>query len=443
MYLCGPTVYDKGHLGHARSAISFDVIRKYLRYRGYTVKFVSNYTDIDDKMINRAAEMKISVKQLAESMIPIYQRDYAALKIEKPDVSPKATEFIPQIVSMVDNLLSKEIAYKTDDGIYFSVKFFRQYGKLSHQKLEELVAGARVDVNENKKAPEDFALWKKEKPGEPAWDGPSGMRGRPGWHIECSAMSMTLLGETIDIHAGGQDLIFPHHEDEIAQSETATGKPFAKYWIHNGFIRVNKEKMSKSLGNFSTIEDILKQFDPMVVRYFLLSTHYRMPIDFTNDMISQAKHSLERLRDCFRAVKRIAEQQETADKMPDKGVSGAIEKAKKAFIAAMDDDFEVSRALAAIFEFVNEINVYLANSKLAAAEAQKILDFLRGIDAILCVIEEEKSILPEDIEKLIEQRNDARKNRNFKAADEIRQALEKRGIILEDTKNGTIWKKSI
>lgn len=437
MYLCGPTVYDKGHLGHARSAVAFDVIRKYFQYERYEVTFVSNYTDIDDKMIKRAAERKMTVKELADELIPVYQRDYGALGIERSDHSPKATEFVPQIVSIIEGLLKKGVAYATDDGIYFSVNSFRDYGKLSHQRLDELVAGARVDVNEQKRAPEDFALWKKEKPGEPAWDGPAKMRGRPGWHIECSAMSMQILGETFDIHAGGQDLTFPHHECEIAQSETFTGKPFAKYWLHNGFIRVNEEKMSKSLGNFFTIEDVLKRYDPMVVRYFLLSTHYRMPIDFSNDLLEQAKQGLSRLRDCFRNVQRLAKDSgEKANFNRD----AVIKKAKEAFEKAMDDDFEISRALAAVFDFVNEINRQLKDG-IDSKKAQLILDFFRAIDSVLCVIEVKEKALSEDIEALIKERNKARAKRDFARSDEIRKQLENQGIILEDTKDGTLWKR--
>lgn len=439
MYLCGPTVYDNGHIGHARSAIAFDIVRKYLRYKGFDVKFVSNYTDIDDKMIQRATELGISVKELADKIIPLYARDYAALGIEKPDASPKATEFIPQIVKIVEELIKKGFAYSTKDGIYFSVKSFHGYGKLSHQKLDELVAGARVDVNEQKQSPEDFAVWKKEKSGEPAWDGPAGMRGRPGWHIECSAMTMTLLGETFDIHAGGQDLIFPHHEDEIAQSEAATGKQFVKYWLHNGFIRVNSEKMSKSLGNFFTIEDVLKKYNPAVVRYFLLSTHYRMPIDFSSDLLDQAKESLKRLRDCARAVKILIDKETEVKDGAD--IKKSIKAAKGGFEKAMDDDFEISRALACIFELVNQINGLIAKNALNSKSAQAVADFFAEMDKILGVMEEQKAgVDSAEIEQFIKERNQARAAKNWALADEIRVKLLSRGIELEDTKGGTIWK---
>lgn len=436
MYLCGPTVYDKGHLGHARSAVAFDVIRKYLRYRGYKVKFVSNYTDVDDKMIKRAQERKITVKELAESIIPLYERDYGALGVEKPDVAPRATEFIAQIVDIVEKLLAVGVAYATDDGIYFSVRKFPAYGRLSHQKLDELIAGARVDINENKESPEDFALWKKERIGEPSWDGPSGMKGRPGWHIECSAMSMSLLGTTLDIHAGGQDLIFPHHEDEIAQSEAATGKKFARFWLHNGFIQINKEKMSKSLGNFFTIEDILKEYNPSVVRYFLLSTHYRMPIDFSNDLLEVAKASLMRFRDFTRAVLRIASDKAAVEGKYTQKLSVDFEK-------AMDNDFEISEALAVLFEFVKKTNSRIAEGEFTVAEARETMRFFKKIDGIFGVLFDQELILDKEISDLIRERDEARNNKDFAKADAIRNDLKSRGIELEDTSEGTMWKKTL
>lgn len=436
IYLCGPTVYDKGHLGHARSAVAFDIIRKYFQYKGYKVTFVSNYTDIDDKIINRAREKGITVKELADNLIPIYQRDYGALGIAKPDISPKATEFIPQIVEIAEKLLAKGFAYSTDDGIYFSVRAFKDYGKLSHQNLAELAAGARVDINEMKKEPEDFALWKKEKPGEPAWEGPAAMRGRPGWHIECSAMSAALLGRTFDIHGGGQDLIFPHHEDEIAQSEAATGRPFAKYWLHNGFIRVNEEKMSKSLGNFFTIEDVLKTWNPAIVRYLLFSTHYRMPIDFADNLLEQARASLQRIRDFLRNVEAIAGGCAEAD-------GSFTGEAEKNFRAAMDNDFEVSEALAVLFDFIKKVNTLMAEKTLSAGMAAAVLVFFKAVDKIFGVFFEEQEGLSAEVEALIARRNEARKNKDFAKADEIRDELKQKEIELEDTPRGTIWKKII
>lgn len=445
MYVCGPTVYDVGHLGHARAAVSFDFIRRYFQYKGFKVTFVSNITDVDDKMIKRACELGITEKELAAKIIPEYENDYSALNVLKPDFQPRATQYIPKMVGLINVLLEKGIAYKTKDGIYFEVSRFKEYGKLSHQNLEQLQAGARITVDENKKNPEDFALWKKEKPGEPAWDGPLGIRGRPGWHIECSAMSMDILGKTFDIHGGGIDLQFPHHEDEIAQSEMATGKPFAKYWLHNGHIKVNKEKMSKSLGNFFTIKEILAKYHPFVVRYFLLSTHYRMPIDFSHDLLEQAKASLSRLKDCWRSVKKgsgnFSQKNDQGTVKID--IKKLIKKAKENFEEAMDDDFEISRALAVIFEFVNVVNVNLKNGNIGQNEAKSIIEFFRKTDTVLGVIEEKKEILSADIENLIQQREQARKNKDFKRADEIRKLLREKGIEVEDTKDGTLWKRSL
>lgn len=441
MYVCGPTVYDVGHLGHARAAVSFDLIRRYFLYKGFKVTFVSNFTDVDDKMIKRAAQEGITEQELAAKIIPEYERDYAALKVLTADHQPRATQYIPKMVALVEKLLKKGIAYTTEDGVYFEVSKCKDYGKLSNKKVSDLQAGARIAVDEKKKNPEDFALWKKEKSGEPAWDGPAKMRGRPGWHIECSAMSADLLGETFDIHGGGIDLIFPHHEDEVAQSESATDKAFAKYWLHNGHIQVNKEKMSKSLGNFFTIKEVLAKYHPAVVRYFLLSTHYRMPIDFSDDLLEQAKNSLERLHDCFRVLKKIAEKNDDDTNLFD--IQTYIENAKKKFQEAMDDDFEISRALSALFDFVNIINIMLNDGDINQIQARLALTVFNDIDGVLQVILLEDGVLPEKVEALITERNEARKNKNFKRADEIRKELEGKGILLEDTQGGTVWKRML
>ncbi|OGJ52574.1 cysteine--tRNA ligase, partial [Candidatus Peregrinibacteria bacterium RIFOXYC2_FULL_41_22] len=296
MYVCGPTVYDFGHLGHGRSAVVFDIIRKYLKYKGYDVTYVSNYTDIDDKMINRANKEGITVKQLAEKIIPEYQEDYGQLKIDKPDTQPKATQYIPQMIELIKKLIEKGYAYELEDGVYYEVEKFAHYGKLSGQNQDELKAGARIEKDDKKRHPHDFVLWKKAKPDEPSWPSPWG-EGRPGWHIECSAMSMDLLGETFDIHGGGMDLIFPHHEDEIAQSEAATGKSYVKYWLHNGFITINNEKMSKSLGNFFTLKEIFAKYNPNTVRYMIIGTHYRSPINFSHELLDQSENALSRIKD--------------------------------------------------------------------------------------------------------------------------------------------------
>lgn len=442
MYLCGPTVYDVGHIGHARGAVSFDVIRKYLQYRGYKVKFVSNYTDVEDKIIKRAKELGISEPELVKRIIPEYEKDYGALGVLPPDVSPRATEYIPAMVKMVEELVQKGFAYATDDGIYFEVKKFRNYGKLSGQKLEDLVKGARVEVDEKKKNPEDFALWKKEKQGEPSWDGPLGMRGRPGWHIECSVMTKETLGETFDIHAGGIDLVFPHHECEIAQSESANGKPFAKYWLHNGHVKINKEKMSKSLGNFFTIKEVLAKYHPKVVRYFLLSTHYRMPIDYTPELLEQAKASLERFRDCYMNVQNILLWKPDND--PNLfDIPNIIKTAESKFNESMDDDFEISRALAALFDFMNEVNLKLRDGDVNTLQAQAVLGFFKKMDAILGVMIPDDFSIDSEVDKLITERIQARKEKNFTRADEIRKILAEKKIILEDTDSGTTWKKQL
>ncbi|PIQ77015.1 cysteine--tRNA ligase [Candidatus Peregrinibacteria bacterium CG11_big_fil_rev_8_21_14_0_20_46_8] len=438
MYVCGPTVYDRGHLGHAYAAVSMDLIRRYLMYKGFKVTYVSNITDVEDKMIKRAARENITEAELAEKIIPLYTADYAALNVLPSDHQPRATQYIKQMVVLIEKLLKKHVAYEAQDGIYFEVGKFAEYGKLSRQKLDELRAGARVEVDESKKNPEDFALWKKAKPGEPDWEGPNGMRGRPGWHIECSAMSMDLLGKTFDMHGGGADLIFPHHEDEIAQSEMATGKPFVHYWVHNGHIRVDGEKMSKSLGNFFTIEEIFAKYNPLVVRYFLISNHYRNPVDFNDGLLESAKQSLGRLHDFVRRLKTYA-----APADANLGhIQMFVEKARKAFEEAMDDDFESSRALAAVFEFVREMNILLDKKSLTSEERNAALQFIRKIDTVLAVLPKENDDgLDEEIEELIVERKQARANKDFARSDAIRDELKKRGIELEDGPEGTMWKR--
>lgn len=441
MYVCGPTVYDIAHLGHARSAVCFDLIRRYFLYRGFRVTFVSNITDVDDKMIKRAAEEKITEGALALKIIPEYEKDYAALNILPPDHQPRATAYIPQMVSFVEQLMNKGAAYATEDGVYFEVAKFHDYGKLSRQKLGALQSGARIAVDEKKKNPLDFALWKRARPGEPQWKGPVGMTGRPGWHIECSAMSMHLLGETFDIHGGGIDLQFPHHEDEIAQSEMASGKSFARYWLHNGHIQVNQEKMSKSLGNFFTIKEILAKYHPSVVRYFLLSSHYRMPIEFSDNLLEQAQHGLERLQDFFRSMERSM--QKFLPEPPPASVATLIQEAQEKFEEALEDDFEISRALSVIFDFVNRINNLQYSDGIGTQGAEAILKFLRKIDAVLGVLESEKEKLSSEIEKLILEREAARKCKDFHRADDIRIKLEKKNILLEDTDGKTVWKRKL
>jgi cysteinyl-tRNA synthetase len=431
MYVCGPTVYDVAHLGHGRSAVAFDVIRKYFEYRGFKVKFVSNYTDIDDKMINRAKEEGISVAELAEKIIPEYEADYGALGVAQPDLQPRATEHIDEVVKIIEKLEEKGLVYVIDgDGVYYDVKKFEKYGELSGQNLEELKMGARVCVNKAKRNPYDFAVWKFKKEGEPAWKSPWG-EGRPGWHIECSAMTMKHLGEEFDIHGGGLDLLFPHHECEVAQSEGAHGS-FAKYWIHNGFINVDNEKMSKSLGNFSTLKEIFEKYDSQVVRFMFLQTHYRNPINFSDELLEQAKAGLKTLHEFVRKL----ENYESSS-----GEDSLNIEFEKAVMELMDDDFNTSGAFGAIFVAVKSVNKALED-KMVNLDSDFILKQLKGLDKVFGVIFPEKeATIDEDVEKLIKGREEARKNKDFEDSDRIRDELRDRGIELEDTPDGTVWRK--
>ena len=439
IYLCGPTVYDYGHLGHGRSAIVFDMFRRYLIYKGYDVTFVRNWTDIDDKTIDRANKEGISVKELTERFIQIYKEDYSRLNILEPDYDPKPTDHIPEILDLVKRLFDRGHAYVLDDGVYYDIATFPEYGRLSGQSLEELKAGARIEISDKKKNPGDFALWKFEKPGEPSWESPWG-RGRPGWHIECSAMSIKYLGEAFDVHCGGQDLIFPHHEDEIAQSRGA-GYDFANHWMHNGFLNIDNEKMSKSLGNFFTLREIFEKYSPRVVRYFLISAHYKAPLNYSEDSLTQAEGALSRYDDFILRLKDIIERQGKHDYEPKSHIIEAINRARKSFEDGMDDDLNISKALAALSEFMRKINILIDKSSISHSDAQAILNFMKSIDSVLGIFKFEKELLPEDIEKLINERSLARKSRDFKRADEIRAKLLDMGIVLEDTKEGTRWKK--
>ncbi len=438
MYLCGPTVYDFAHLGHGRSAVSFDIIRRYLIFKGYDVTFVSNYTDIDDKMINRAEMMKISVKELSEKIIPEYEKDYGALGILVPDVLPRATDHVEQMIEMIGLLEKKGATYVLDDGVYFDISKFPEYGKLSKQDLDALKSGVRVEVKASKRHPQDFVLWKFSKPGEPEWQSPWG-KGRPGWHIECSAMSRRYLGDTFEIHGGGSDLIFPHHECEIAQSECALEKPFARYWLHNGFIQINNEKMSKSLGNFFLLRDVFVKYPPQAVRYLFLQTHYRSPIEFTDELLSQAKNSLARLQDF---MKRLENYVPAVQNAKQNDFEDEILDCQKRFEDAMNDDFETPQALAAVFDLVKEVNRRIDSKTLTRISQESAMTFLMRIDAILGILVSTQSEkIDTEITSLIEQRESARKNKDWKTSDEIRDELLKRGIQLEDTPQGTVWKK--
>ncbi len=457
IYACGVTVYDYCHIGHARSAIVFDVIRQYFRYRDFEVKYVRNFTDIDDKIINRAKEEGIPWHEVADKYTGEYYRDMDALGVERADVEPRATEHIPEIIDMVKTLIDKGYAYEVDGDVYFEVAKFPGYGKLSKRAMDEMLAGARVDVDERKRSPLDFALWKSSKEGEPAWESPWGP-GRPGWHIECSAMSIKHLGETFDIHGGGADLAFPHHENEIAQSEACTGKPFARYWIHNGFITISKEKMSKSLGNFFTIRDILRDFDPEVVRTFLLSTHYRSPIEFSEEQLLETEVSVNRFYSTIMRVETYLERMSPKERtVPGEGaLREMIERFRPRFEEAMDDDFNTALALGHMYELVREINRYL-DSRPSGGPAKELL--LEGISALREVgkvlnifqrspLEWHTSLLKtkklpvteEEIAKKIAERQEARAAKDWQKADSIRDELLKAGIVLEDTKEGTVWR---
>ncbi|ABN53272.1 MAG TPA: cysteine--tRNA ligase [Hungateiclostridium thermocellum] len=441
MYSCGPTVYNYFHIGNARPFIIFDTLRRYLEYKGYNVKFVQNFTDIDDKMIKRANEEGITVKELADKFINEYFVDAKGLGIKEATVHPRATENIDAIIEMIKKLEEKGFAYNVDGDVYFSARKFTEYGKLSHQSLEDLELGARIDVDERKKDPMDFALWKAQKPGEPAWDSPWG-KGRPGWHIECSAMANKYLGETIDIHSGGQDLVFPHHENEIAQSEAANGKPFARFWLHNGFINVDGEKMAKSKGNFFTVRDIAKTFDYEVIRFFMLSAHYRSPINFSAELLEQAKNGLERIYNCLDNLEYLKEHAQ-AEKITDseRELQNRLLGIKAKFIEAMDDDINTADAIAAIFDIVKEVNT---NINATSNSSKEIIDFslslIKELGGVLGIAQKSRQkVLDKEIEELIERRQKARKEKDWKTADEIRDKLKEMGIILEDTPQGVKW----
>jgi cysteinyl-tRNA synthetase len=444
IYACGPTVYDYFHIGNARVFLTFDVLRRYLQYRGFEVTFVQNFTDIDDKMIRRAAELGIAVSELADRYIHAYQEDTEALGILPADHHPRATEHIPRIVALIEKLVEKELAYELDGDIYYHVDSFPSYGKLSHQDLEELSLGARVEIDERKRHPMDFALWKKEKPGEPSWESPWG-RGRPGWHIECSAMSMAYLGDTLDIHGGGQDLIFPHHENEIAQSEGATGRPFARYWLHVGYLNIDEEKMSKSLGNVLTVRRLVKEMDPMILRYFMLSSHYRSPINFSREHLDQAGKALERLTTLLYKLRERLEKVAEGDLQDEEQeLLNFLEASKKRFVEVMDDDFNTAEGIAVLFELARKANVYLDRFPEQKRNVlQPIYDFYREVNKIFGFLTkglESTSDLDKEIEELINSREKARREKNWELADAIRDQLKEKNILLEDTPQGVRWK---
>ena len=440
IYACGPTVYDFFHLGNARPFIIFDTLRRYFEYRGYDVKFVQNFTDIDDKMIARANKEGITVKELAERFIKEYYTDAKGLNVREASVHPRATEVVDDIIEMCKTLIEKGYAYESNGDVYFSTKKFESYGKLSHQPLEDLEAGARIDVTDLKKDPMDFAVWKSKKEGEPSWESPWG-EGRPGWHIECSAMVNKYLGKTIDIHCGGKDLAFPHHENEIAQSEAANQTEFAHYWMHNGYINIDNKKMSKSLGNFFTVRELSKKFSYDVIRFFMLSAHYRSPINFSDELLKQSQTGMERIVKCLENLKFLSEKL-TDGKITDEE-KGSLDKFKNQFISHMDDDLNTADAISDIFEAVRVINTNVAHDakKEYVDYAYSLIRELCDVLGIIPEKEEKGDIDEEKIISLIEKRAECKKNKDYSGADAIRAELSEMGIVLEDTREGTKWSR--
>ena len=440
MYACGPTVYNYFHIGNARCFVVFDMLRRYLEYRGYNVRFVQNFTDVDDKMIKRANEEGTTVAEVAEKYIGEYFVDAKGLGVVPATVHPRATENIDEIISIISTLIEKGHAYESNGDVYFRTLSDKGYGKLSHMPIDELEKGARIDVSDEKEDALDFALWKAAKPGEPKWQSPWG-EGRPGWHIECSAMVLRYLGETIDIHCGGQDLTFPHHENEIAQSECCTGKPFARFWLHNGYINVNNTKMSKSLGNFFTVRDVAEKYGYPAIRFFILSAHYRSPINFSAEIIEQSKNALERITNCRENLEFYKKSAAAGE--PSSEQLASLDGYKAAFIEAMDDDFNTADGIAAIFELVRASNELIAsNAPLGAVErAAALLDELCGLMGFVEPKSGDDEAFIAEVEAAIARRAAAKKAKNYAEADKIRAELLEQGIVLEDTPNGTKWSR--
>jgi cysteinyl-tRNA synthetase len=441
MYVCGPTVYNFFHIGNGRTFIVFDTIRRYLEYRGYKVTFIQNFTDIDDKMINKANDEGITVKELGDKYIKEYYQDADALQIERATVNPRATEYINDIIKFIEQLIQNGFAYEVDGDVYYSTKKFANYGKLGGQNLEDLQAGARISVDERKRDPMDFAVWKAKKPGEPSWESPWGI-GRPGWHIECSCMAKKLLGDTIDIHAGGMDLKFPHHENEIAQSEAVTGKTFAHYWMHAAFVNVDNKKMSKSLNNFFTAREILEEYDADAIRFLMLSGHYRIQINFTKELLDSAKSSVERLYNCINNLENL--RNEVSKKTmndKEKEYLKSFNKYRDKFIEKMDDDFNTADAISVLFDLAKDLNNSISiDSSSELCEKAEVL--IRELANPLGILQNHiKKDLESEIQELIDKRQQARKDKNFALADKIRDDLKIRNIILEDTQQGVRWKK--
>ena len=440
MYVCGPTVYNYIHIGNARPAIVFDTVRRYFTYRGYDVKYVSNFTDVDDKIIRTANELGEDYHALTKRFIEAYHTDTGALNVQKADIHPLVTETMDDIIAFIEVLVEKGNAYASSGDVYFRTRSFKDYGQLSQQSIDELRSGARIEVGEKKEDPLDFVLWKAAKPGEPAWTSPWG-EGRPGWHIECSAMAKKYLGDTIDIHAGGQDLKFPHHENEIAQSEACNSQKFANYWMHNGFLNIENEKMSKSLGNFLTVHEAIQAVDPMVLRFFMLSVQYRHPINYSRDLIDQAANGLGRIRESVANVEHRLTMTANLGTATDKWLN-RIEEIKQHFITSMDDDFNTANAVTDLFDLSKEANLYLGEDQVATEVLERFLAVFDELSTVLGVtLTIEKGLLDEEVEQLIRDRDTARKERDFARADAIRDQLRDQGILLEDTAQGMRWKR--
>ena len=445
MYVCGPTVYNYIHIGNARSAVAFDTIRRYLEYRGFEVNYVSNFTDVDDKIIKASQEMNLSVKEITEKFINAFYEDTSALNVKKATLNPRVMDNMDDIIKFIEVLVQKGYAYESAGDVYYKTRKFKDYGKLSGQLIDDLEQGAssRVDdIDQDKKQdPLDFALWKKAKQGEISWDSPWG-QGRPGWHIECSVMSTKYLGDTIDIHAGGQDLEFPHHENEIAQSEAKTGKKFARYWLHNGFVTIGEEdqKMSKSLGNFVTVHDLLKEVNPQVIRFFMSTTQYRRPIRYSSANLNEAKVNLNKLQTAYENLSyRLKDSVEGNDKEVEVNFANL----EKDFVKVMDDDFNVQNGISVVYAMAKQLNVYSEKEKVYTDTINNLINTYKKVVEIFGIsFSEEKELLDDTIEQLIQERNEARKNKNFKRSDEIRDLLKEQGIILEDTAQGTRWKRN-
>lgn len=433
LYVCGPTVYGPAHIGHARTYVAFDIIKRYLKYRCFKVRHIVNITDIHDDIMKKAREQNTTIFKLADQNIKLFFKDMDALGVERADVYPRVTEHIKEIIELIQTLEKKGYAYETEDGVYFKVSKFKDYGKLSGIKLQKSKTGTRVDTDKyDKEAAMDFALWKKAKLNEPFWESPWG-KGRPGWHIECSVMSMKNLGQTLDIHGGAKDLIFPHHENEIAQSEAATGKQFVNYWLHTGLLTIENEKMSKSMGNFIIIPDLLAQYDAKAFRFFIAGMHYRSEIDFSEDSMQKTKAALEKINNFIQTLHEIS-----AEGKDSKEVSGLIALARSQFISGMDNDFNTPKAMAGIFDFVRETNRLISEKKLTKKDAEKALSFMKELDSVFNVFDfrHKKAELPSDVAELARQREEARKKKDFKRSDELRNLILEKGYLVNDTPEG-------